>query len=160
MAKYLLNTTMSTYLFRGGNIEIQPKKVRAVTDSDFNSGMFEAAILTGAIQAYDREEDVPLVTGTIPTPPEMERIHKPGDGGASREELAAFIKKQHQKAADEADRFKVEAEVIPSETEPVAEPAAVAPVVTESKIEEVVAKPKAAKPGRKPAEPAADSDPT
>jgi hypothetical protein len=116
MAKYLLNTTMSTYLFRGGNIEIEPKKVKAVTDTDFKTGIFEAAILSGALLAFDREEDVTLVTGTIPSAAKVEVINGAVEPGASKEELIAFIAAQKKKAEETAAKYKVEAEVIESQT--------------------------------------------
>jgi hypothetical protein len=140
MAKYLYNTTNSIYLFKGGSLEVPPKGTKPVSDTDFASGMFEDAILTGAIKAYDRQEDVE--TSKVVTKPNPVEVMNKGDSGASQDELKAFLAKQESKRQAEADRLKAAIATLESEaiTDPTPEP----------KIEEEVVEPAAStKKGRK-----------
>lgn len=108
MAKYLLNTTMSTYLFKGGSLEIEPAKSKAVTDIDFNSGIFEAAILSGALQCFNSPEEIPLITGTIPEPVKTETLAKGIEPGATNDELISFMATQKAKAEAGFNKYRVE----------------------------------------------------
>jgi len=116
MAKYLFNTTNSIYLFKGGSLEVPPKGHRPVSDTDFNSGIFEDAILTGALKVYNTLEEVPAVdTSYEPAP--IEKVNQ-GVNGASTEELKAFIASKEAKKQAEAERLQAAITPTVSETIP------------------------------------------
>jgi len=62
--KYLLNTTNTIYLFRGGYLELLPNIPKEVTDEELNSSMFSAAISAGHIKVYDSLTTIPKTAVT------------------------------------------------------------------------------------------------
>lgn len=98
MAKYLLNTTSAIYLFKGGYLELSPGVLTPVTDIDFNSGIFEGAILAGGLKAFDTPEgaakEAVADKGTAAPVVNMANVK---EDGASPDELKAFIEAQAAK---------------------------------------------------------------
>ena len=60
MTKFLYNDSkVYTLLFKGGSLEIKPRKYISVTPQDIGTGIFTQAIMSKQLLEYDREEDIP-----------------------------------------------------------------------------------------------------
>lgn len=103
MAKYLLNTTTSIYLFKGGNLEVLPGVPKPVSDNDFNSGVFEDAVLLGALKVFDSLSEVDVGLFKPPAKPDIRT--EVSDNGSSAEELLAFVKSQKEKSLAQANKY-------------------------------------------------------
>jgi hypothetical protein len=95
MAKYLVNTTNSIYLYKAGYIEVPPKTVKPVTDVDFNSGIFEEQTMTDQFCVFDTKLEAEVFLQSLgpvkSVPADIGSLANLGAEGASTEELAEFL---------------------------------------------------------------------
>ena len=123
--KYLLNTTNTIYLFRGGYLELLPNIPKEVTEEELNSSMFSAAISAGHIKVYDSLSTIPKTA--VASESISLTIHKSGES-LSIDQMRDHYKKIADDKAKELKKYENEATPLT--------PTNLDPVVTEETVTE------------------------